>query len=177
MTSFLPLRDPNDLTFSPIEIDLTLAFQSAVTRLGHEVWCDMADVQALPDRKHLDPRAFGSFLPHLNLFDLHLQGGELASLSPRVIGAEFEAVFGHIKGRALEDVLPQHVLTRWIGAATAVLDHGAPLRATGRVAYENKEHYSFELMLALMSDGDEMPSVLYVVVSFDLSAPPAASHV
>jgi len=166
MTSFRPSRDPNNLAFSPIQIDETLAFESAATRLGYQVWCDMAQRQALPDRRNLNPRHFGSYLPNLNLFDLHVQDGELVSLSARVVGAEFEAVFGDLKGKILKEILPENVMARWMGAAKAVLEHEGPVRATGRVAYENKDHYSFELMLALMSDGGGVPAVLFAVGVF-----------
>ncbi len=175
MTSFRPSRDPNNLAFSPIAIDTTLAFEAPATRLGYDLWCKMANGRRMPDRRDLNPRDFGTYLPHLNLFDLHLQDGDLASMAPRVLGAKLEEVFGELTGKVLEETLPDYVLARWIGATKAALDHDAPVRATGRVAYEKKEHYSFEFMLGLMGDGDNVPAVLYAVASFDVSEPPAAS--
>lgn len=152
--------------FPPIELDYKLDFQFVPPRRGLEYWISKCAGRAMPDRRDIDPVQLAGILNHLSMFDMDITNDALQGLRARLIGAEFERVFGSLRNRDLPTLLGPSVWARWMDLASNVLAHGAPLRATGQVAFANKTHLGFELMLAPLSDGGTKPAVLFLVDHF-----------
>lgn len=153
-------------SFPPIEIDPSLDFQHKITKLGFEHWTEKAAGRAMPDRADIDPRAFGPYLGHLTLFNIRFNDGAVDGLVPRIVGSDFESVFGDLKSVPLEEKLPSAIYDRWRLVVTGMMEVGGPVRATGPIVYKGKEHLVAELVVAPLSSGGEANSVLYVVSVF-----------
>jgi|GEM_PF-1751160 len=166
MSSFVTPSPFSDASFQAIDIDHALQFEHPAAQRGYALWCDMADGRDMPDRRDINPGRFAADLRHLSLFNLSLVDGTLDSISARVIGSEFESIFGPLTDRPLDEALNPQVLARWFGAANAVITQGKALRATGNVAHEDRQHVAFECVLAPMSDAHQKFAILYVVSVF-----------
>lgn len=152
--------------FPPIELDYTLDFQFAAPRKGYEYWLDKCAGRAMPDRRDIAPLQVVSILSHLSLFDMDITNGVLQNLRARLIGAEFERVFGSLRNRELSTLLGPIVWARWMDLSSKVLAHGGPVRATGQIMFANKSHLGVELLLAPLTDGGEKPAVIFLVDHF-----------
>lgn len=158
-------------SFPPIEIDPSLDFQHKITKLGFEHWTEKAAGRAMPDRRDIDPRAFGAHLGHLTLFNIRFSDGAVDELVPRLVGSDFESVFGDLMSAPLDKKLPRAIYGRWRRVVEGMMEAGGPVRATGPVVFEDKQNLVTELVVApLSSEGTDF-AVLYVVSVFMPSTP------
>lgn len=171
MTSFTTGASAEPGAFAPFELDRSLAFVHPVLKLGYEHWVMITADRDMPDRRDVDPRAFGGHLSHLNLFNIERDGTKVKDLLPRVVGGEFERVFGDLLKGPVSMLLPPFIFERWQTIVEGMLEAGGPVRLTGHVAYEGMEHLAGEMLVAPLSDGEEKFSVLYVVAVFEGSNP------
>lgn len=155
--------DPNG-----VDIDATLAFRNDICAFGYRCWCDMAQGRSMPDRLDVDPRKLGRYLSHLSLFNVDVTANGGAALVPRLLGSELHDVFSSVSpGGALADMLPPKIVCRWNSMGKALLDHGAPLRTSGRVAYQRRDWLRWEQLLAPLSDGGADVRLIYVFTVFE----------
>lgn len=152
--------------FPPIEVDFDLNFRFPAPRQGYEYWLGKCAGHAMPDRRDIDPVQLAGILKHLSMFDMDIAGGELQGLRARLIGAEFERVFGSLHNKDLPTLLGPIVWARWLDLGARVLAHGAPLRATGQIVFANKSHLGVELLLAPLTNGGTEPAVFLLVDHF-----------
>lgn len=153
-------------SFPPIEIDPSLDFQHKITKLGFDHWTEKAAGRAMPDRTDIDPRAFGPYLGHLTLFNIRFSDGAVDGLVPRIVGSDFENVFGDLMSTPLDEKLPPAIYNRWRLVVSGMMEAGGPVRATGPIVYKGKEHLVVELLVAPLSSEGADFSILYVVSVF-----------
>lgn len=160
-----PDHEGDDVGF---DVDASLSFQNDICAFGYRCWCDMAQGRAMPDRRDVDPRKLGRHLPHLSLFNVRVAANAEFALVPRLLGSELNQVFASVRpGGALEDMLPPGTVRHWNGMGKALLDHGAPIRTSGRVVHENRDWLRWEQLLAPLSDGCSELKAMYIFTVFE----------
>ncbi|MDP1626408.1 PAS domain-containing protein [Parvibaculum sp.] len=156
------------IALPPIDLDPALECVAPEVREGLAYWQKQAAGRPMPLRSDIRPEDIVRLLPHLCLFELRKAPGGL-EIFPRLAGSKFEEVFGPIHNKPLPAVLAPEILERWRSAAAALLEIGAPLRATGRVLHQDKSFIRFEMIMAPLSTTGAEIDMLYLVTHFSMT--------
>jgi hypothetical protein len=145
----------------PIIHDPTLSFAHPALVKAFAYWNSRRRDRAMPRRADITPQGMRSFLPHVALVEVKTRPGNGPDYFVRLAGAAIEEVFGKRTGRPLTEDVPPELAVRWRAQFDAVVNSQKPLRATGRIAFENKTWLEAEILCAPLSeDGTQVGMVL-----------------
>jgi hypothetical protein len=121
--------------------------------------------QRLPARRDIDPVDIPRLLPYVGLVEFRLEGAGISQIRLRLMGEEWQQVFGSIHGKYLMDVLPYPIAERWARIIGTVARTREPTRFLGAVGHEYKHHLLAEVLVApLSSTGCDVDGVFAVGV-------------
>ena len=145
----------------PIIHDATLSFVHPALVKAFAYWNSSRRERAMPGRADITPQGMRSFLPHVALVEVKPRPGNGPDYFVRLAGTAIEEVFGKRTGRPLTQDVPPELAVRWRAQFDAAVNSQKPLRATGRIAYENKTWLEAEILCAPLSeDGTSVSMVL-----------------
>ncbi|HXZ00677.1 MAG TPA: PAS domain-containing protein [Stellaceae bacterium] len=117
----------------------------------------------LPGRAHIDPVDIPALLPHIFLVDVQR--------APRIyryrlFGTELADSYGRdITGKAVDELFTDVFRKAVTLVFNHVVDHRAPLRTYGTMAWREKHHLRFEaVQMPLAADGAAVDMILGAVV-------------
>jgi hypothetical protein len=112
-----------------------------------------------------------SFLPHVALVEVKPGPGGEPDYFVRLAGTAIEEVLGKRTGRSLTQDLPPALAQRWRAQFDAVLKSRQPLRATGRIAYDNKTWLEAEILYAPLSEDGTDVSMVFLAFAATVPKP------
>ncbi len=162
-----PMADAGLLEQSlpPIAVDDSLSFVQPATIAALAYWKSKLGGRSMPARADLDPREMRSFMPHIALVELRQTADGSQDYYIRLSGTNIEQVFGRLTGQLISEFLPPEIEARWRRMFDAARDAGAPVRITGRVAFQRKTWLQCELMIAPLGTDGKTISMFFVAVA------------
>ncbi|HEY3637958.1 MAG TPA: PAS domain-containing protein [Rhizomicrobium sp.] len=127
------------------------ATQPVIVR-ARDYWQSRRHDRPMPTRADLDPASMRSFTEHVGLIEVR-QGSEIDYFIRRA-GTKWEAVFGSMTGRLIQEFLPPEIETRWRQVFDAVCRAKAPLRVTTDILFQGKSWLDAEMFLGPLGDGE-----------------------
>jgi hypothetical protein len=133
-----------DTSHDDMLLDRELAFEREPTRLACAYWHDRRGDRTMPARGDLAPSGMRKFMSHVGLIDI-LRDSSTADYRIRLAGTRWEAVYGPMTGRCLNEFLAPRLEARWRKA----FDSGSlgPVRVGSRVTYEAKVWLDCEIFI------------------------------
>lgn len=144
-----------------IEYDPTLAFIHPKLIEAFAYWNACCGSRSMPRRADLNPVAMRGFITHIGLFEVRREGDGSVDYFVRLTGAQIEDVFGRRAGRMLTDGVPSVLVQRWQKPNDMVLETGRPLRARGRIAWQDKTWIDGEALYAPLGDLAAAPDMIF----------------
>jgi hypothetical protein len=129
------------------------ARQPAIIR-ARDYWLSCRGDRAMPSRADLNPVAMRGFTEHVGLVEIRRDAGAEADYFIRRAGTRWEAVFGPMTGRLIQEFLPPEIETRWRKVFDAVCNAGAPLLVTTDILFQNKSWLEAEMFVRPLGDGE-----------------------
>ena len=134
--------------------DWTLqATQPAIVR-ARDYWQSRRGERPMPNRADLDPVAMRGFTEHVGLVEVRRDTGVEVDYFIRRAGTKWEAVFGAMTGRLIQEFLPPEIETRWREVFDAVCQAKAPLRVTTDILFQNKSWLEAEMFVGPLGEGE-----------------------
>jgi hypothetical protein len=156
------LIDFSDASYPPVAYDATLSFEHPALVAALAYWRRQCGDRTMPRRAAIDPRGMKDFLTHVGLVEVLARPGEPIDYFVRVAGQDIEDVLGPRTGRSLTAALPPVLAARWRDGFDRVRELKKPLRATTRVAFENKTWLAAENLCAPISEDGSRVSMMLV---------------
>jgi hypothetical protein len=94
------------------------------------------------------------FTEHVGLVEVRRDTGAEIDYFIRRAGTRWEAVFGAMTGRLIQEFLPPEIETRWRQAFDAVCEAKAPLRLTTDILFQNKSWLEAELFIGPLGEAE-----------------------
>jgi hypothetical protein len=162
-----PMADAGLLEQSlpPITVDESLSFVQPATIAALAYWKSKLGGRPMPSRADLDPREMRSFMPHIALVELRQTADGAQDYYMRLTGTSIEQVFGQLTGQLISEFLPPEIEARWRMMFDAARDAAAPVRITGRIAFQRKTWLQCELMIAPLGTEGKTISMFFVAVA------------
>ena len=129
------------------------AKQPAIIR-ARDYWRLRCGDRPMPNRADLEPAAMRSFTEHVGLVEIRRNNGADVDYFIRRAGTRWEAVFGPMTGRLIQEFLPPEIETRWRQVFDAVCKARAPLRVTTDILFQNKSWLQAEMFLGPLGDAE-----------------------
>jgi hypothetical protein len=129
------------------------AKQPAIIR-ARDYWQSCRGERPMPNRVDLDPVAMRGFTEHVGLVEIRRDTGAEVDYFIRRAGTRWEALFGPMTGRLIQEFLPPEVETRWRQVFDAVCDAKAPLRVTTDILFQNKSWLEAEMFVGPLGDNE-----------------------
>jgi hypothetical protein len=129
------------------------ATQPAIIR-ARDYWQSRRGDRTMPNRADLDPVAMRRFTEHVGLVEVRRDTGAEVDYFIRRAGTRWEAVFGAMTGRVIQEFLPPEIETRWRQVFDAVCQAKAPLRVTTDILFQNKSWLEAEMFVGPLGDAD-----------------------
>jgi hypothetical protein len=113
----------------------------------------------LPGRADFDPADFLPLLPHIFLIDVQL---EPRAYRYRLCGTGIAEAYGlDLTGKALDEVFSDIFRKAVTTVFNHVVEHRAPLRTYGTLAWRETQHHRFEgIQMPLAADGAKVDMIL-----------------
>ncbi len=162
-----PMADTGLLEHSlpPIAIDESQSFAQQATIEALAYWKSKLRGRSMPSRADLNPREMRSFMPNVALVELRQTADGAQDYYIRLSGTNIEQVFGQLTGQLISEFLPPEIEARWRRMFDAARDAAAPIRITGRVAFQRKTWLQCELMIAPLGTDGKTISMFFVAVA------------
>jgi hypothetical protein len=159
----------SELALPPVAYDATLAFAHPALVKAFAYWNSRRGERAMPARADIRPQDMRGFLSHVGLIEVQPGTGGKPDYFVRLAGTSIEEVLGKRTGRPLTDGLAPALAERWRAQFDMVLQSRQPLRATGRVGYDNKSWLEAEIFYAPL--GEHGATVSMVFIAFAATVP------
>jgi hypothetical protein len=147
----------------PFVIDRSATFTRPATIQALEYWRSVKGDRAMPARADISPAALRGVLPQIGLVDLPGPDDRPTAYVIRLAGDAITRVFGTLTGKPIDQILPPHILERWIACFDAARADAAPVRAASRIAFQNKTWLQAEVLLAPLGQAGQV-SMLFAAV-------------
>lgn len=150
----------------PIAISRDTVYRCAENQAAFAYWQSCCHGRPMPSRADIDPVEMRGFLAHVALIET--PDGSVARPDYRIslAGTAIEAVLGPLTGKLLQQAVAPAVARRWRGLYEVVVTEAAPIRATSRVSFEEKNFLMTELMVAPLSRHPLRVEMLFVTLAF-----------
>lgn len=156
-----PIVDP---TLAPLVIDWDLQFTRQPTQRACAYWMSLCADRKMPRRQELSPARMREFLPNVNLIDIVCDAsGAIPDFRVSLQGQHGTDIYGQVANRALEEVLPPHVVQRWRQAFLTCFRAGQPVRFCSKLLIGGKAWLEGEAFLAPLGDDETGVHSLFVV--------------
>ncbi|HEY2444594.1 MAG TPA: PAS domain-containing protein [Rhizomicrobium sp.] len=155
----------------PVTYDATLSFAHPALVKAFAYWNSRRGERAMPARADIRPQDMRGFLPHVALIEVQPGPGDKRDYFVRLAGTSVEEVLGRRSGRPLTEGLDAALAERWRAQFDVVLASRQPLRATGRVAYDNKSWLEAEILYAPLSEDGATVGMVFIAFAATVPKP------
>jgi len=145
----------------PLVFDWLLRTTRPETTLARDYWVSLRGTGQLPKRSDLAPSEMKSFLSHVGLIDVR-QRADGRDYIIRLAGSRWEAVFGPMKGKLIQDFLPSHVEARWRLLFDSVGARIEPVRVTTRISFKDMTWLATEMFVAPLREDNTGTGCLFM---------------
>ncbi len=139
----------------PTVCDPDLDFDSPALRDLAATWRRKAAGRAMPERSELVARDVKSTLGKIML--LQRIGGRYRI---RLMGTHLTRNWGDLTGQFIDEALPARLLPRWYAFLGTVMELGAPLRFSSRVAFRDRGLFLAEIAAFPLTDDAGEPNMV-----------------
>ena len=135
---------------------------------ARDYWLSRRGERPMPNRADLNPVAMRAFTEHVGLVEIRRE--QDVDYFIRRAGGRWEAVFGPMTGKLVQEFLPPEIETRWREVFDAVREARAPLRVTSGIRFQRKSWLEAEMFVGPLGDGD----VTMLFMAFEILEPESA---
>lgn len=145
----------------PLVFDWLLRTARPETTLARDYWESFRRTGQLPKRADLAPSEMKAFLSHVGLIDVRPRS-DGRDYFIRLAGSRWEAVFGPMKGKLIQEFLPPHVEARWRLLFDSVGARMEPVRVTTRISFKDMMWLAAEMFVAPLAEDDTGTSSFFI---------------
>ena len=145
----------------PLVFDWLIRATRRETTLARDYWESLRGTGRLPERADLAPSEMKAFLSHVGLIDVRPRA-DGRDYFIRLAGSKWEAVFGPMKGKLIQEFLPPHIEARWRLLFDSVGARMEPVRVTTRISFKDMTWLATEMFVAPLGQDDSGTSSFFM---------------